>query len=263
MPIGAVKVVFSIHLTTIREPTFTTFSVDVNIKNGCKLEKLHFICKLPEKPTIYLQFKVVSLVVSLAMEVTTASGVLQRLKEALSAKSDSEVARLLGISQQAISNAKANNKLPDAWVRIAAERFELSADWLFFGRGSMRPLCAPSQQIPREGHQESQVHSTPQEIPSPTETCPQCAVLKEELRIEREERREATATVLKLYREKEGLLRENAELKIQLARLEATNSAPSSKRNEPSALGVVLVDEPLQHASPGSCSRARQVELNG
>lgn len=73
------------------------------------------------------------------MEDTTTEIILLRMKEALSAKSDSELGRMLGVSQQAVSNAKANNKLPDSWVRIAAERYNLCTDWLFFGRGPMRP----------------------------------------------------------------------------------------------------------------------------
>ena len=79
------------------------------------------------------------------MQDTTSELILMRLKNALSAKSDSELGRMLGVSQQAISNAKNNKKLPDSWVRVAAERYNLCTDWLFFGRGPMRPEENPKQ----------------------------------------------------------------------------------------------------------------------
>lgn len=89
------------------------------------------------------------------MKDTTTEIILLRMKEALSAKSDSELGRMLGVSQQAVSNAKANNKLPDSWVRIAAERYNLCTDWLFFGRGPMRPEEDTKQAILAELRQKT------------------------------------------------------------------------------------------------------------
>ena len=77
------------------------------------------------------------LVVSLRMEHTTSPGaVLDRLKQATTAKSDTDLARILGVTQQSVSNARANNKVPDSWIRIAAQKYGLSADWLLFSVGT-------------------------------------------------------------------------------------------------------------------------------
>lgn len=66
-----------------------------------------------------------------------APHVLERLKQGTGARTDSELARLLGISQQSVSNARTHGKVPDSWVRCAAEQYNVNADWLFFGRGSV------------------------------------------------------------------------------------------------------------------------------
>ena len=72
------------------------------------------------------------------MEDTTKAGViLDRLKEGAGAKSDSDLARQLGVGQTSVSNARISGKVPDSWIRKAAEQFNLSADWLLFGAGNM------------------------------------------------------------------------------------------------------------------------------
>lgn len=70
-------------------------------------------------------------------DTTSAKRILERLRQGTGAKSDSELGRMVGVSQQAIYNARNGNKLPDAWVRRAAQQFNLSADWLYFGDGHM------------------------------------------------------------------------------------------------------------------------------
>lgn len=67
-----------------------------------------------------------------------AKQMLERMKTGAGIRSDSELGRLLGVSQQAVYNARAGNKIPDSWVRRVAERCNLSADWLLFGMGSAR-----------------------------------------------------------------------------------------------------------------------------
>lgn len=61
--------------------------------------------------------------------------ILDRLRDGMGARSDSELARKLSISQQSISSARTKDRVPDSWIRAAAERFRLSADWLLFGVG--------------------------------------------------------------------------------------------------------------------------------
>lgn len=143
------------------------------------------------------------------MQDTTAGAILLRLKKALAAKSDSELGRLLGVSQQAVSNAKNNNKLPDSWVRIAAERHDLCMDWIVFGRGPMRPGDDSGGKAAAAGKDPS------------SSQCPHCAVLEAELRAERDERRE-------LSLENRRLWKENAELRERCARFEERAVARSS-----------------------------------
>ena len=81
-------------------------------------------------------------------EATSPEMILNRLREGMEARSDSELARKLGISQQSISSARTKDRVPDSWIRAAAERFYLSADWLLFGVGSMR-LASEEAQEPR------------------------------------------------------------------------------------------------------------------
>lgn len=63
---------------------------------------------------------------------------LSRLYEATGANTDKEFAEKIGISAQAVYEAKRRNKIPDAWIKIAAEKTGISADWLFFARGPKR-----------------------------------------------------------------------------------------------------------------------------
>ena len=68
-------------------------------------------------------------------ETASPDMILNRLRKCLNARSDSELARKLDVSQQSISSARTKDRVPDSWVRFAAERFGLSADWLLFGVG--------------------------------------------------------------------------------------------------------------------------------
>ena len=142
------------------------------------------------------------------MQDTTASAILLRLKNALAAKSDSELGRLLGVSQQAVSNAKNNNKLPDSWVRIAAERHNLCMDWIVFGRG---PMC------PRDSDADAVGAGKDPSLGK----CPHCAALEAELKAERDERRD-------LSLENRRLWKENAELRERCARFEERAVARSA-----------------------------------
>ena len=60
--------------------------------------------------------------------------------------------------------------------------------------------------------------------PKPEAGCPRCAKLEQELKQEREERREVCAENRQLHRDKEKLLLENAELRERLARLETSQN---------------------------------------
>jgi uncharacterized small protein (DUF1192 family) len=65
------------------------------------------------------------------------SGKWSRLMEATGANSDSALARTLEILPQSVTAARNRKKIPGGWVEIIAEKCGVSADWLFFGKGSM------------------------------------------------------------------------------------------------------------------------------
>lgn len=58
---------------------------------------------------------------------------LRRLVDAAGAKNESALAAAIGISHQAVYNAKKKGVIPPAWVHAIAVRFGVSTDWLFFG----------------------------------------------------------------------------------------------------------------------------------
>ncbi|MFH2098657.1 MAG: helix-turn-helix domain-containing protein, partial [Pseudomonadota bacterium] len=62
-------------------------------------------------------------------------GVLERLKEALGARTDAECARLLGVKPQNVSQARSSGQVPPGWVYAAAYGHGASADWIWFGEG--------------------------------------------------------------------------------------------------------------------------------
>ena len=61
--------------------------------------------------------------------------VITRLKEALAATSDGQLATKLGISRQNIGAARKREDVPTGWIYKVAELTGCSMDWLSFGRG--------------------------------------------------------------------------------------------------------------------------------
>ena len=61
--------------------------------------------------------------------------IISRLKEALDAKSDGQLATYLGISRQNIGAARKREDVPTGWIYKVAELAGCSMDWLSFGRG--------------------------------------------------------------------------------------------------------------------------------
>jgi hypothetical protein len=62
-----------------------------------------------------------------------AEAMLRRLMDAAGAKNESALAAAIGISHQAVYNAKKKGVIPPAWVYTIAVGFGVSTDWLFFG----------------------------------------------------------------------------------------------------------------------------------
>ena len=61
--------------------------------------------------------------------------IIDRLKEALDAKSDGQMANYLGISRQNIGAARKREDVPTGWIYRVAELTGCSMDWLGFGKG--------------------------------------------------------------------------------------------------------------------------------
>lgn len=75
------------------------------------------------------------MVASTNAEVETSTALVERLVKATPGGSVASLADLLGVSTQAIYNAKNKGKIPKSWIIDVAEKTGASADWLLFGRG--------------------------------------------------------------------------------------------------------------------------------
>ena len=67
--------------------------------------------------------------------MTESEEIIGRLKEALAAKSDGQMANYLGISRQNIGAARKRDDVPPGWIYKVAELTGCSMDWLSFGQG--------------------------------------------------------------------------------------------------------------------------------
>ena len=74
---------------------------------------------------------------------------LDRLLQGAGLRRDSQLAELLGVSPQAVSQARRKGRIPDGWVLKVAEKFGLSTDWIFFGREPGQ-ASAPAAESRRE-----------------------------------------------------------------------------------------------------------------
>jgi hypothetical protein len=63
------------------------------------------------------------------------SDVLERMKKSANLKNDSRLARLLGVTPQALSNYKKRSKVPSDLLIKFADMQGLSVDWLLSGEG--------------------------------------------------------------------------------------------------------------------------------
>jgi hypothetical protein len=68
--------------------------------------------------------------------MSNSEEMIDRLKKALAAKTDGQLANKLGISRQNIGAARKRNDVPPSWIHKVAELTGCSMDWLSFGKGS-------------------------------------------------------------------------------------------------------------------------------
>ena len=132
------------------------------------------------------------------MEDASELEVLARLHQAAGTSNDSELAKRLGLSRQSVTKARATKSIPFKWIPKSVLLFDVTSDWLLFGRGQMRPGEADTPRVP---------------APIPANNCLRCTKLEAKL-----ERVEAQRD--ELFAENRQLLRENGDLRAQVARLE-------------------------------------------
>ena len=63
---------------------------------------------------------------------------MNRLFEAAGIDSDSALARVLGIQPPSVAGARKRGLIPGGWIEKIALDYNVTADWLLFGRGPMR-----------------------------------------------------------------------------------------------------------------------------
>ena len=134
-----------------------------------------------------------------------------RILACTGAKSDSALARILGILPQSVTAARKRAQIPTGWIENISEQFDISTDWLFFGREPMHitpPIEKQNTEIGVSGDDGPQILLN------------HCAKLEAKLEISEAERRDLVVENRQLHKEKEELLRENGELKAIVARLE-------------------------------------------
>ena len=81
---------------------------------------------------------------------SAAEATIDRLKDALGATSDGQLASSLGISRQNISAARKRNDVPTGWIYRVAEVTGCSMDWLGFGKGAAEKRAGYDE--PGSGH---------------------------------------------------------------------------------------------------------------
>lgn len=71
-------------------------------------------------------------------DANTAEGIIHRMVEAVEAKNEAALARVLGKSAQAVANAKKKDSVPPAWIFRIAKDHNVSLDWIVFGENHMQ-----------------------------------------------------------------------------------------------------------------------------
>lgn len=70
--------------------------------------------------------------------------ILSRIRKALGTEKDKDLAVILGIDPQGITNAKKRGEVPPIWLVKLASKINISVDWLLFGTGPMRRKVSES-----------------------------------------------------------------------------------------------------------------------
>lgn len=154
---------------------------------------------------------------------------IQRIFEATGTTSDSELARALGIQPPSVAGARERKLVPMKWIEKIASNYNISADWLLFGRGPMRPVDSPDQ---------PQVTPTHPAVPASPADCPRCAKLEAKLEKVEQQRDVLVEENRKLWEKNSELIAKNGELKTQVTKLEAEAHKPGIYKQDVAQTGV-------------------------
>lgn len=145
------------------------------------------------------------------MKDENSKAILARLALAAGVTTHGALSGVLGVSSQAVYDAKKKDKIPDSWIRVVAEQTGASADWLFFGRGQM---------LPDNPVQAAAIKCDPPATLPEATRCTRCEKLDSKID-ELETERRAICTENRQWATKmEQLLRENGALRERCATLE-------------------------------------------
>ncbi|VAW37628.1 hypothetical protein MNBD_DELTA02-435 [hydrothermal vent metagenome] len=84
------------------------------------------------------------------MQVNYAD-IIERMKESGKLKNDSAVARVLGVTPQALSNYKKRGRMPTNLIIRFASIYAISVDWLLTGKGGMHGSTADGSRFAMAG----------------------------------------------------------------------------------------------------------------
>ena len=73
---------------------------------------------------------------------------LDRLLQGAGLRNDRQLAEILGVTPQAVSQARRKGRIPDGWVLKIASLYGLSTDWIFFGKGDGQAGAATAGETP-------------------------------------------------------------------------------------------------------------------
>jgi phage repressor protein C with HTH and peptisase S24 domain len=76
----------------------------------------------------------------------TAS-ILDRLLSVAGLKRDVQLAAVLGVSPQAVSQARKKDRAPKSWLIRMASRYHVSVDWLLYGENTTGSARSPAQPV--------------------------------------------------------------------------------------------------------------------
>lgn len=138
------------------------------------------------------------------MKGASLDTVLRRLMEGTKSKSLSALGPALGVTPQAIYDAKKRGKIPERWIAIAVTKYGMDAESLRAEDDSdFEPSVAVEQPDKKQDYLLKILEN-----------------LNAELAIEREERRATSEENRQLHRDKAELLREIGDLRAKVAQLE-------------------------------------------